>query len=239
MRQIGILFFILLTTGRFALAQELPEFRPALIGKAPDAIVNRIDTKTLMAAGQKDAAIMFCASVTKAGEVSWSGTYRGTPDSKLLEREVQRALANAKMLPAVRNHQPVGVVFYGTVTFEVIEGKPRLRLFANQEPNELKTENDFVGPQPCLGGDSKFTGLHYPDNGSPVPIAGVAALQISVDAAGNLQSAKIADESPPLLGFGDAAVDDFAEAKFIPAFRDGKPVACEITLPVYYPPRGD
>jgi outer membrane biosynthesis protein TonB len=64
-------------------------------------------------------------------------------------------------------------------------------------------------------------------------------LQIAVDAAGNLQNAKVTDESPPLLGFGDAALDDFGEAKFIPAFRDGKPVACEITLPVYYPPKGE
>jgi hypothetical protein len=41
-------------------------------------------------------------------------------------------------------------------------------------------------------------------------------------------------EDPPLLGFGDAARTDFANAKFIPAFRDGKPGACEVVLPVYY-----
>jgi hypothetical protein len=52
-----------------------------------------------------------------------------------------------------------------------------------------------------------------------------------------LQEEKVTKESPPLLGFGDAALDDFANAKFIPAFRDGKPVACEITLPLYYKPK--
>jgi len=46
----------------------------------------------------------------------------------------------------------------------------------------------------------------------------------------------VVKESPPLLGFGDAALDDFANAKFIPAFRDGKSVSCEITLPLYYKP---
>ena len=143
-------------------AEDLPMYRPALIGKSPEAIINRIDEKLLLKAGQKDAAVMFTAGVEKTGELKWSGTYRGTPDSKLLEQEVLRVLANAKMIPAVRNHQPISVVYYGTVLFEVVDNKPRLRLFANQEESELKKESDFVGPQLCLGGDSKFSGLHYP-----------------------------------------------------------------------------
>ena len=225
-------------TTQFAVAADLPMYRPALIGSAPDAIINRIDTNLLIKAGQKNAAVMFVAAIEKTGEVKWSGTYRGTPDSKLLEQEVQRALANAKVIPAVRNHQPVSVFYYGTVVFEVINNKPRLRIFANQEANELKTENDFVGPQPCLGADSKFDGLHYPSSGdAPLPVSGAVEISLKVDAEGNLQAQKVVSEYPPLLGFGEAAMDDFAAAKFIPAFRNGQPVACEITLPVYYKPK--
>ena len=40
-------------------------------------------------------------------------------------------------------------------------------------------------------------------------------------------------EDPPLLGFGGAAMADFANAKFIPAFRNGQPVACQVMLPIY------
>jgi TonB family protein len=233
--------FVFLLVVAFALkcsAEDLPIYRPALIGKSPDAIVNRIDEKLLLRTGQKDAAVMFCAVVEKTGEVKWSGTYRGTADSKLLEQEVQRALVNAKMIPAIRNHEPVSVFYYGTVLFEVIDNKPRLRIFANQEASELKNESDFVGPQPSLGGDSKFSGLHYPSTQeAPLPVDGAVELWVKIDATGNLQEEKVTKESPPLLGFGDAALDDFANAKFIPAFRDGKPVACEITLPLYYKPK--
>jgi hypothetical protein len=43
-----------------------------------------------------------------------------------------------------------------------------------------------------------------------------------------------------LVGFRRAAAEDFRVASFIPAFRDGKPVECSITLPVYYePPSGE
>ena len=219
-------------------AEDLPIYRPALIGKSPDAIINRIDENLLLRAGQKDAAVMFCAQVEKTGEVKWSGTYQGTPDSKSLEQEVQRALANAKMIPAVRNRQPVAVFYYGTVLFEVIDDKPRLRVFANQEESELKKENDFVGPQPCLGGDSKFSGLHYPNvQQAASAVDGVVELWLKIDSSGNLQEEKVVKESPLQLGFGDAALDDFADAKFIPAFRGGKPVSCEVTLPLYYKPK--
>jgi hypothetical protein len=221
-----------------ATAEELPSYRPALIGKSPEAIVNRIDTKLLLKAGQKNGAVMFVAAVEKSGEVKWSGTYRGTPDSKLLEQEVNRALADAKMIPAVRNHQSVSVFYYGTVIFEVLNGKPRLRIFANQEPDELKNENDFVGPQPVIGADSKFDGLHYPpQSDAPVAVSGAVELSLKVDPEGNLQGEKVVSEYPPLLGFGPAAMEDFASAKFIPAFRGGQPVACQITLPVYYKPK--
>ena len=44
-------------------------FRPALIGKSPDAIINRIDENLLLKAGQKKGLIMFFALVDKDGTV--------------------------------------------------------------------------------------------------------------------------------------------------------------------------
>jgi len=111
-------------------------YRPVLLGTGPDALINRIDTAGLINQGQKDAAIMFSCSVKKDGSVLSVSTYRGTPDSKPLEKEILKQLAvaaNPKMLPAVYNHIPVDAIYYGTVTFSVINGKPRLRIFSNQE----------------------------------------------------------------------------------------------------------
>jgi Gram-negative bacterial TonB protein C-terminal len=221
-----------------ALAQDIPETRPALIGRSPGAIINRIDTRTLMAANQKASLVFFFAKVEKTGDVTWSASYLGAPDSQLLAQEVDRALVGAKMIPAIRNREPVAVLFYGAVVFSVVEGKPRLRLFANQDAAEIKKESDFIAPQACLGGDSKLGALSYPQNGSPVPLSAIVNLQLAVDAAGNLQNVKVIDESPPLLGYGDAALIDFNSAKYVPAFREGKPVASDTTLSIYYPQKG-
>jgi TonB family protein len=221
---------------------KLPMYRPILLGSGPDSLINRIDSTDLFRKGQKDAAVMFSCSVKKDGSVVTVSTYRGTPDSKLLEQEVLKKLsaaANLKFIPAVYNHLPVDAIYYGTVTFMIVDGKPRLRIFSNQERDELAKENDFIGPQPFWGGESKFSGFHYPSRDTaPVPVDGSAELQVKVDANGNLQDLSVLSEQPPFLGFGETAFDDLSKAKFIPAFRNGKPVACDVKLPIYFNAKG-
>jgi TonB family protein len=221
---------------------ELPMFRPVLIGQGPTALINRIDEQDLVRKGQKDALIMFMCAVKKDGGVAWSATYRGTPDSDFLKQELQKRISpasNPRFIPAVHDHQPVDAIYYGTVAFRVVYGKPRLRIFSNQEAGELEKEHDFIGPQPFFGDGSGFTGFHYPPMESGrVQVDGKVELKMKVDATGNLQKINVVSEEPHLLGFGDAALKDFRDAKFIPAFRDGKPVECEVTLPVFYKAAG-
>jgi TonB family protein len=212
----------------------LPEFRPALLGTGPDSLINKIDTADLIKKGQKDAAVMFTCLVAPTGNIVRSGAYRGTKGSELLEKELLQRLVNARFVPAIHNHQPVLAVFYGAVTFAVVNGKPRLRIFANQQLDELKKESDFIDPQPYVGQDSKFTGLHYPDVPTSVVLTGVVDLALEIDAAGNLKSMQVITEEPPYLGFGEAALSDFNGARFIPAFRNGKPVDSKVKIPVYY-----
>ena len=223
-------------------ATNLPMYRPILLGKGPKALIDRIETQDLIKKGQKDALIMFNCSVRKDGSVEWTAMYRGTPDSDLLRQELQKRLSPAsdpRFIPAVYNHQPVDAIYYGTVTFAVVDGKPRLRIFSNQEAEEVAKEHDFIGPQPFFGNESKFTGFHYPPpEAAQVQVDGNVELKMKIDVNGNLQDLNVVSENPPLLGFANAALADFRNAKFIPAFRDGKPVACDVTLPVFYKAAG-
>jgi TonB family protein len=214
----------------------LPEVRPALIGTAPNSLINTIDTADLIKTGQQEAAVMFSCLVAPTGQVVTSGAYRGTQGSELLEQELLKRLATARFIPAVHNHQPVIAVFYGTMKFAVVNGKPRLLIFANQELNVVDKESDFIDPQPYVGQNSKFTGLHYPETGSTVAVTGVVEVELNVDATGNLKNMQVLSEEPPLLGFGDAALSDFSGAKFIPAFRNGQPAESNVKIPIYYKP---
>jgi hypothetical protein len=211
-------------------------FRPVLLGKGPTALMNRIDTASLIKNGQKDGLVMFTCYVDKSGKMVETAVYRPSANSDLLQQELKRRLVDATFTPAIYNHVPVDAVYYGTVTFVVVEGKPRLRIFSNQEYPELKSESNFIGPQPIFGGESRFSGLHYPPAAAAqVPVNGVADIKVKVDENGNLEWMGVIGEHPPLIGFGAQALIDLDGTKFIPAFRDGKPVACEVTLPLYYP----
>ena len=215
---------------------QLPQYRPAVLPLGPNSVINRMDTAGLIRDGQKDGSLYFRCSVSKTGEILDTWTYHQSPDSTLLERELVRCLDQAVFIPAVYDHEAVYTFFFGTVTFKVVDGKPRLRIFANQEEAEWKKESDFIGPQPFLGRGSKFEGLHYPNDAVTSELTGVVELGMKIDATGRLLDLKVVSEYPPLVGFRRAAAEDFRVASFIPAFRDGKPVACEVTLPVYYEP---
>jgi hypothetical protein len=212
-----------------------PQYRPAVLGSGPDSLINRIDGQALMKAGQKDGAVMFASLVNKEGRAVQSRTYRGMPGTGPLEEELRRRLEDAKFAPAIYNHQPVDVILAGTVVFSVVNGAPRVRIFLNQDPNELKNAADFIAPQPVFGGDSEFTGLDYPD-AIPVPVNAIVDLGLNVDATGRLRDLRVIAEEPPLLGFGDLARKDFSGARFIPAFRDGDPTESNSVYPVSYQP---
>lgn len=214
-------------------AGAVPKFRPALLGTNASSLVNQIDRQWLMEQGQETAAVMFYCVVAKTGRVVSSATYRGTPSSQLLEQELRKRLDKTTLIPAIYDGKTVDAIYYGTVTFSVVGGStPRLRIFSNQENSEVLSENDFIGPQPCFGPDSKFLGLHHPAGDADVN--GLAELELTVDVTGNLKSIALRYEFPANKGFGEAAIADFTGAKFIPAFRNGQPVESTIKLPVYY-----
>src|SRR4029453_2157746 len=90
----------------------LPEVRPALVGTAPNSLINTIDITDLTKKGQKEAAVMFSCLVAPTGDIVRSGAYRGTRGSELLEQELLKRLVKAKLTPAIYNHQPVIAIFY-------------------------------------------------------------------------------------------------------------------------------
>jgi hypothetical protein len=213
-------------------------FRPILMSVGPTGLINKVDRLGLAEQNPNPEAVMFYCVVNKKGKVVSSAVYRESPGSEALERQIRKNVENSSFIPALYNSNPVDAIYYGTATFFVAEGRPRLRIFSNQETPEVAAENDFIGPQPVYGGESKFLGLHYPKKADG-KTAGIAELNLQIDQEGNLKRILVAYEYPSESGFGEAALADFMNAKFVPAFRSGEPVECAIQLPVYYqaPPR--
>lgn len=214
------------------------KFRPILMSTGPTGLINEVDRLSLAEQNPNPEAVMFYCVVNKKGKVVSSAVYREVPGSEPLLRQIRNHVENSSFMPALYNSKPVDAIYYGAAIFSVLQGRPRFRIFSNQETAELTAENDFIGPQPVYGGESKFLGLHYPKKADE-KTNGIAELNLQVDQEGNLERISVVYEYPADGGFGEAALADFKDAKFVPAFRNGEPVACSIRLPVYYqaPPR--
>ena len=124
-------------------AETLSDRRPALIGSGPGSLVNLIDTEALFQKGQRDAWVMFECGVAGDGIVFGSDFFTASPDSRLLKNEIRRRLRQTRFIPAVYNHKRTSAWFAGTVVFVVANGRPRLRIYANQDLDEIKRGADL------------------------------------------------------------------------------------------------
>ncbi len=223
-------------------AEDLPDMRPALVGSAPNALVNLINTQALMKRGVQHGAVLFRCLVYPSGSTAHRIAYGGTPDSEALRLEVKNKLYPAKFTPAVYNHHNTYAWFYGTVTFSVIDGKPHLRVYANQEKSQLAEGADFIGPQ------SIYIATHTYD---PRPrmkeafgswalrdIPGTVDLELTVPVnGGQLKEVRVLQENPPGKNFGEYAMNVLKEFTWLPAYRNGHPVEIPTHLTFTFLPR--
>jgi len=91
-----------------------------------------------MKRGQGDAIVMFSCGVTASGYGYSTAVYRCSPNSRLLQKEILDQVTHIQFEPAVYRHSRIAVWLEGTVSFFVAGGKPHLRIFLNQEEQDLK-----------------------------------------------------------------------------------------------------
>jgi hypothetical protein len=213
-----------------------PQFRPALIGNGPKALVNVINTKRLVEKGQRDGLLMFKCDVGHLGGVGNCIIYGETPGSKLLKEEVGHAIKGCRFIPAIFNGKRTDVLFAGTVVFFVNDSKPHLRIYANQSHDDIKKGSDFIAPQVIASTpdwlESRFDLVAqkarvYQQNGA-------IQLSITVDANGNQRDLKVISEDPPGFGLGEDIRKTYAKAKYIPGFRNGHPVDCTFDFTEFF-----
>ena len=226
---------LILIWARASSAEDLPEMRPALMGSGSKALVNLIDTQHLIQRGQGHSACDFYCLVAQNGHVASSRVYGSLPNSQKLKEEVRRRIGDARFIPAVYNHRHILAWFSGTILFDVVDGKPHLRIFANQELSELLKRSDFIAPQQIYIPNQHYDYVPYPGRSqwSDDPPA-LVEVSITVDAAGNLTDCHVKKQTPAGDRFGENALKIVRQRKYLPAFRNGKPVESTTVEPLYY-----
>jgi hypothetical protein len=207
-------------------AQDYSSMRPALVGNGPKSLVNLINTKHVMDRGVQHGALFFYAIIAPNGFPVYSKVWGMTKETEPLRDELRERLAEARFVPAVYNHRNVYAGLFGTLAFSVVDGKPHLRIFANQELPELQKESDFIGPQRISipGHIYDFTKVKEPFGGwMTEDKPGEADLSLTVDAAGHSKDVHVVSVTPAeSRKYADAAATITREQTFLPAYRDGK-----------------
>lgn len=225
------LFFL----GRLC-AEQLPEMRPALLQHGPGSLVNLIDTQKLMQKGQGDAIVRFSCRVSHIGQGYDMVTYRSSPNSDALAEEAVEKCTSSRFVPAVYGHQKRGVIVSGTIIYGIINGKPHLRIYLNQEEEHLKRGDDFISPQwVYVWEKANLKEFDYPQFGIFSATLGV---KLETDAAGRLKSSKVTSEIPAGRGFGVELMKHMGDMTFLPSYERGQPVACTTTYWFLFRGRG-
>lgn len=215
-------------------AENLPEKQPALIGSGPSSLVNLIDTGKLILKGQRDGWVMFDCLVLDDGLVRQVFNMRKSEGADALKAEVSKAILNTRFVPAVYNHKHTYAFFRGTAIFAVVNGKPHLRVFANQELDELKRHSDFIAPQIVAPDNAKYFGWSTPGHAAYLGQGGFATVRHSVDASGKTTDVKVLSESTTGEKFGQAALEGIRRSVYLPAYRNGKPTTSTLTYEVRF-----
>jgi len=226
--------FIVAAIASYALsnvsAESLPQIRPALIGSGPGSLVNLIDTQKLFQEGQRDAWVMLECAVAGDGIAFGSDFYTASPNSDLLKNEVRRRLRQTRFIPAVYNRKQTSAWFAGTVVFVVAKGQPHLRIYANQDFDDIKRGTDFVAPQ-LIGVPNHYLSdlPHFPSKVTHDEAAGVVKLRHTVDANGKTTDLRVISE-PPGYEMGDYLKKVLPLLDYSPGYRNGKATATTYTV---------
>jgi hypothetical protein len=218
----GVIF---LTATFSAHAENLPEIRPALIGSHPNALVNLIDTKKVMQSGLTHGAVLFDAQVTPAGTCHNFDVYGGTAGTDALRQKIKIKIPRAIYIPAIFNHHNTYAWIDGTVTFSVLEGKPHLRIYLNQERSELVEGHDFIAPQTVYVTGHRYDHIKYPaGTWEYEQRPATFEVEMTVDATGKLLAVHASRDTADGKKYGDHAEKRLRNMTFLPAFRNGRQV---------------
>lgn len=208
--------------------------RPALMVQGRSALVNLIDINSLMQRGQGTGMVFFSAVVGTNGDTRryYTRVYGGSPNTELLAREITGKIDRSIFHPALYHGTPQEAMVCGTVAYAVVEGKPHLRIFLNQEMEDLKKQTDFIAPQLVFMRTERFRGFDWPQRAGGN--SGMAAVRLNIDVTGKITGMKLEQEEPKGMDFGGQLMMDLKDAIFLPGYRNGQPVACSFTLPFVY-----
>ncbi len=211
-------------------------FRPAMIGNGADSLAARLHYPEKAKRKMTQGAVTFYCEVGTDGKAEHVEVI-GAKNKGALTAAVENALEKGRFRPAMSDGKPVPVMIGGTILFLFHDKQPIIAVsLSTADKEKTAALGNYIQPQ-MIGSNADFRrkliksqyDIHLRGGQNPS-----AEVLVQVDAQGNLTSTKILAQSPPDGGWGPLMVKAMKGAKFIPAMKNGSPVAGEFNLPLIF-----
>jgi TonB family protein len=195
--------------------------RPALIGTGEDSLASLLKYPTEALDAGQTGMVQFNCDVAADGRASNVQIVAAPQLGGPFARAVEQAMKTARFEPARLEGKAVAVTVPVTVLFLTGKEQPVIAIYLNHSIADVEAKKNYIARQPLL--DQPYR----PDYPIPADRAGRGGrIEVSycLDTDGRMKDLKVLEETPAGYGFAASVTDALRKARYIPAFRDGKPI---------------
>jgi hypothetical protein len=201
---------------------------PALVNQGADSITHYLHFPKDPAAAKLDGAVQFYCDVTDGGVVETIHALIANNDA--FKDAVQTALDWGRFTPATVDGKPVRVYLGGTVLFLHQNGEELIVVsLATHDRDRVGKLANYIQPQ-LIGGLRHTLEKAISSLTKGVLVSGKAEVVVSVDPKGAITGTSGISENPKGSGLGELLNGGVRNARFTPAYENGKPAAGGINV---------
>lgn len=202
--------------------------QPATVGQGEGSFSKYIHFPEDTEAAKLDSAVQFYCDVSSEGVVESTYAVLGKQDA--FKKAVRTALDWGHFTSATVDGKPTPVYLGGTVLFMHQDGQRVIVVsLATADRAHVGKLANYVQPQ-LIGGLRRRLEAAESRNETQLPNQGGAEVLAKISERGDLLSSSIVAEAPKDIGLGEFLTGSLKEARFTPAYEEGKPAAGQLNV---------
>jgi hypothetical protein len=202
--------------------------QPATVGREEGSLANFIHFPKDSSAVNADSAVQFYCDVSSDGVVETTYAVIGERDE--FKKAVQSALDWGRFTPARVDGKPSPVYLGGTVLFMHQDSHPVIVLsLATADRERVGKLDNYIQPQ-LIGGLRRRLEEAETNASIDLPNEGAAEVLAKINERGDMVSTSVISENPKEIGLGEFLTGAIRNARFTPAYADGKQTPGEINV---------
>jgi Na+-translocating ferredoxin:NAD+ oxidoreductase RnfG subunit len=198
------------------------------VGRDEGSFANHVHFPKDPAFTKMDSIVQFYCDISSEGTVETTHAVIG--NNEAFKSAVQSALDWGRFKPASLDSKPTSAYLGGSVLFMHQDGQPIIVVsLATAERDRIGKLAHYVQPQ-LIGGLRRRLEAAVANASVGIPYQGASEVLVKISENGEIASITVVSENPKDIGLGDFLAGAIKDARFTPAYSDGKQTAGAINV---------